>query len=94
MSGVFDLRVRRRVPELMDSPSLDERLHCSALRDLARLNRLSRSARSLWAYLRREPVSTEPLRVLDVACGGGDVVLDLMRLSRASGPRLQVDGCA
>lgn len=89
----LDLHARRRIPELMDDPALEADRHVQALKDLGRLNRLSGSARTFWSHLRREPVSTEPLRVLDVACGGGDVVLDLARLSRASGRPLEADGC-
>lgn len=93
MSGPFDLRTRRRIPEYMDDPSLEEGRHFRALQDLARINRLCRTARAFWVHLRREPVSAEPLRVLDVACGGGDVALALARRSRASSRRLRVDGC-
>ena len=92
MLGALVLHVRRRIPELMDDPSLDEDRHVQALKGLARLNRLSRTARMFWSYLRRQPLS-DPLRVLDVACGGGDVALDLACLSRASGRMARVDGC-
>jgi SAM-dependent methyltransferase len=37
--------------------------------------------------------ATETLRVLDVGCGGGDVVLDLTKLGERSGLQLRVDGC-
>lgn len=93
MPARLDLHARRRTPELMDDPALERDRHVRALKDLARLNHLSGGARTFWSHLRRESVSTEPLRVLDVACGGGDVVLDLARLSRASGRPLEVDGC-
>jgi 2-polyprenyl-3-methyl-5-hydroxy-6-metoxy-1,4-benzoquinol methylase len=33
------------------------------------------------------------VRVLDIACGGGDVVIGLARLARRRGVPLEVDGC-
>lgn len=93
MSVSQDLHTRRRIPELMDNPGLEADRHVLALKELARLNRLSRTARALWTELRSEPASSERLRVLDVACGGGDVALDLARRARSAGRAIQVDGC-
>jgi len=91
--GLPDLRTRHRMPELMDDPRLDDRRHGRALAGLRRLNRLAGTARRLWSELRREPGKADPIRVLDVACGGGDLVLDLARFARASGRGLRCDGC-
>lgn len=94
-----DLKERRRQPELMDDPSLDEERHAEALRALARINRLSRTAEHIWSGLRRTIVELprrerdEPLRVLDLACGGGDVALALDRMARRRGVAFRVDGC-
>lgn len=93
MPASLDLHARRRIPERMDDPGLEANRHVLALSELARLNRLSRTARAFWTELRREPVASTPLRVLDVACGGGDVALDLARLARSAGRAIQVDGC-
>ncbi|MEM9883617.1 MAG: methyltransferase domain-containing protein [Planctomycetota bacterium] len=72
---------RRLVPEVMDDPTLDPQRHADALRGLGRINRLSRSADLLWPALldaaKRQP--DRPLRVLDLACGGGDVTIALAR---------------
>lgn len=83
-----------RLPELMDDPDLPEAEHLKALTALRRINALSFTA----AGLAREvetlagPVSgegptevlTDALTVVDVACGGGDVTLDLAaRLARS-----------
>ena len=71
---------RRRVPELMDDPALDYTQHLFALRGLANLNRWSQAA---WPFV--EPIRRlaadlgRPLRVLDVAAGGGDVPRRLLR---------------
>jgi len=75
-----------RVPEKMDDPDLPESEHRRALRGLARLNRASGGARAIWresrSALDRSP--SRP-RALDVACGGGDVTLDLARRARRAG---------
>lgn len=78
---------RQLVPEVMDDPALDPTLHEAALRGLGRINRLSRSAAMLWpaiaAASARHP--ERPLRVLDLACGGGDVLVQLaQRAARRS----------
>ena len=73
---LVDLSKRRRQPELMDSPELDPAHHAQALRALARINALSLAAGRLWAILRRRSSGSDgPIRVLDVACGGGDVAM-------------------
>ncbi|MEM7625417.1 MAG: methyltransferase domain-containing protein [Planctomycetota bacterium] len=74
---------RRLVPEIMDDPSLDRALHEAALRGLGRINRVSRSAALMWptikAFNTPRRTQAEPLRVLDLACGGGDVLVALAR---------------
>lgn len=69
---------RKLVPEMMDEPDLDAGLHRAALAGLRRINRWSRTDAVLWQCL--QPVaarSNRPLRVLDLACGGGDVLRSL-----------------
>ncbi len=90
-----DTTTRRIEPELMDAPSLPREPHRHALRGLARINAVSRSAAAIWSGLRERLDSRpgRPLRVLDVACGGGDVAVALQRLARRAGVLLQVDGC-
>ena len=72
-----------RVPELMDDPSLDAGEHLEALHALGRINTLSRTAAQLAAGIRRlvgdAAVTPVAVRVVDVACGGGDVTVDLAR---------------
>ena len=89
------LKTRNRRPELMDRPDLDPRLHRQALSGLARINRVSATARQLWPELERlaRGVSGRPVRVLDVACGGGDVAVGLAKLARRRGVRIDVRGC-
>ena len=89
---------RDRRPEVMDQPGLDERLHHQALEGLRRGNLVSNTARVLWRGLEAAGMldSRQPVRVLDVACGGGDVVLGLAQLARRRGiafdaPRLRFE---
>jgi len=79
----------------MDQPDLDAKKHAQALRGLRRINRLSRSGTALWnriAALAPEGSST-PLRVLDVACGGGDNAVTLAGQAQRSGRRVEIEGC-
>lgn len=89
------LRTRRREPELMDQPDLDPAEHERALRALARINCLSGIATALWPPLQQlgRALSPQPVRVFDVASGGGDVALALARRAADCGIALQIDGC-
>ena len=88
---------RQRLPELMDQPGLDPDLHAEALVGLRRINAVSRSAASLFAPVlalaRGLPPDAAPMRLLDVACGGGDNALDLAALAQRHGLALSVEGC-
>ncbi len=90
-----DLSVRLRTPEIMDQPDLDADLHVEALRGLERINVLSRSDAIVWpaiARLARER-SPAPIRVLDLACGGGDVASRLSKRAARARLNIQVEGC-
>lgn len=86
-----DLSRRHLQPELMDQPGLDRAAHDGALAALARINALSGSARILWRELRQQ--GSAPLRVLDVATGGGDVPIRLWHKARRAGLKLTIAGC-
>ncbi|MBL8793716.1 MAG: methyltransferase domain-containing protein [Planctomycetia bacterium] len=89
-----DLRERRREPEIMDEPGLDERAHVGALTALSRINFWSGSAGILWReLLPLLRASTQPFRLLDVATGGGDVPLRLWHRARRAGVTLEIEGC-
>jgi len=86
---------RRLEPEEMDDPALPAEAHHHALRGLARLNRVSGSARIVFAALAdlaRSVPTGETLRVLDLATGGGDVPVALWRMAAARGLRLTITG--
>ena len=64
--------------EIMDDPSLDSEQHHQALHALARIHIISRTAsqvaQSIATLIRSSSLSDDaPLRVLDIACGGGDL---------------------
>lgn len=86
---------RHRQPELMDDPAIDPGEHQRALTGLRRINRVSGAADPLFvriASLARQH-RDRPLRVLDLACGGGDVALALDRRAREAGLNIEIHGC-
>lgn len=89
-----DLALRFRQAELMDDPDLDPDRRAAALRALGRVNRISLAARRVWLEVRRAHASVRrPVRVLDVACGGGDVLIDVARAARRSAVPVELHGC-
>jgi 2-polyprenyl-3-methyl-5-hydroxy-6-metoxy-1,4-benzoquinol methylase len=84
------LAQRERQPEWMDEPDIDPVLHRQALAGLARLNACGRSSGMLFGALRR--FKQQPLRILDVACGGGDVTLKLARRAAREGSHWEFSG--
>jgi len=93
------LRKRHRQPEIMDQPGLEVSLHRQALDSLARINWFSASSTMLWPSIRalcRERLragDSRPVRVLDVATGGGDVPVRIWQRARRHGLALEVAGC-
>ena len=86
---------RRHEAELMDDPALDAESHLAALRGLRRINRITRSAAILWPAIARaaKEISPAPLRMLDLACGGGDNALAIAQIVHRRGLALDVHGC-
>jgi 2-polyprenyl-3-methyl-5-hydroxy-6-metoxy-1,4-benzoquinol methylase len=80
----------------MDEPTLDASEHARALTGLARVNWWSRSAAIVRPDLRRLAVGSSaerPLRILDVACGGGDVTVAVAQSARRDGLPVRVSAC-
>jgi len=89
-----DLTARRLEPELMDSPALDPARHLAALDALARVNAVSLSAGRIWTeVVRLSRRGVEPVRVLDVACGGGDALHAIARRASKHGTKVELLGC-
>jgi len=84
MAFLPDTTRRHVESELMDSPTLGREPHRLALCGLARINAVSRSATAIWSVL---------WRVLDLACGGGDIDVELRRVAGREAIDLEVDGC-
>jgi len=95
MAALADMSDRRLGQELMDQPGLDPHQHISALRSLARLNRLSNCAGILWGPIRSLAATPGhgPVRVLDIATGSGDLPVALARRAAAAGVAVEIDGC-
>jgi 2-polyprenyl-3-methyl-5-hydroxy-6-metoxy-1,4-benzoquinol methylase len=86
--GVGFLTVRKLGPELMDDPSLDRREHRLALTGLARLNRLARVGPMVWRELHKLTAG-DPVSVLDLAAGSGDLAVSLARRAKRAGSAMR-----
>lgn len=89
----LNLASRQLHGELMDDPALDTFSHARALHGLRRINTITNSYRALWNPIRElARKSSRPLRVLDVACGGGDTLLALAKQANREKLRLEFIG--
>jgi len=89
------LRNRDRQPELMDQPGLNAAVHQQALEGLKRVNFFSRTVDAVFRSIREYSVAGNgrPLRVLDIASGGGDVAIEVARRAARHGISMDVTGC-
>ncbi|HEX5514326.1 MAG TPA: methyltransferase domain-containing protein [Gammaproteobacteria bacterium] len=92
---IASLAQRQLEGELMDDPAVDADAHVAALRGLRRINRVSRTAATLWPSIARIAQAHRggALSLLDVATGGGDVPLSLWRRARRHGLALDISAC-
>ena len=72
---------------MMDQPDLDVRSHIPALDALGRANAVSRTAASIWPAVRSAALAApgRALRVLDLAAGGGHVLVALAQRAGRAG---------
>lgn len=86
---------RCREPEIQDQPDLHPERLRHALSGLARLNFLSATARPYFRPLRalQGELRLERLRILDLACGGGDVTIALWQRAMRAGLDWRLAGC-
>ena len=91
----LNLNERQLRPEMMDQPGIDVKLHQTALSALGRVNFLSRIHHCFWPAIQQLAMNqpTREIRVLDVACGGGDVAVRLAEAARSANLRMTIDGC-
>lgn len=89
------LTIRDRQPEVMDQPGLDPREHAKALLGLRRINTISRCSAGLFAPIHALAIhqQQEPLRILELACGGGDTAIDLDRMAKKNGLAFDIHAC-
>lgn len=78
----------------MDQPGLAATAHAAALAGLARLNWASRASKSVWTTIRRvcDTPADRPLRILDLAAGGGDVLRGVVGWAERSGVGVEAVG--
>jgi 2-polyprenyl-3-methyl-5-hydroxy-6-metoxy-1,4-benzoquinol methylase len=93
------MKTRILEPEDMDDPALDPAAHRLALMGLARLNRISFTAISIWHVLERQYLAdrakqkgSESWSVIDIATGGGDLPVWLAKKAKLKGYNWQVAG--
>ncbi|QGQ22413.1 methyltransferase domain-containing protein [Gimesia benthica] len=91
----MNLQIRQREPELMDQPGLSDAEHGSALTGLSRVNWFSRSSSIFWGPLSKlaQTIDQRPVKILDIASGGGDVSIDLAMRARQTGLDIEISGC-
>ncbi len=85
---------RAELTELMDAPCAYEELR-SCLRDLAHVNRLTRAYAPTVQWLcqvARQNDNRRPLHVVDVGCGGGDMLRRIERWAAHAGVALRLTG--
>lgn len=82
----------------MDDPSIDPALHREALAGLAKLNWISRSSQALWAAVKSIAQSekmnrpNKPIRLLDIACGSGDLLIEMAKHAQRDNLPLELHG--
>jgi SAM-dependent methyltransferase len=88
-----DFSQRAQLSELMDEPCSPEVIE-ACLHDLARVNRWFGAYRPLlrWLDEMQPQTGSEPLRILDVACGYGDGLRRIERWARECGISVELTG--
>ena len=89
------LNNRDRQPEVMDQPGLDPKEHAKALMGLRRINAISRCSAGLFRPIEALAITKpeQPIRVLELACGGGDTAIDLALMAKRKGLALDIHAC-
>lgn len=87
----------------MDDPALDDRAHRQALAGLRRINWWSRTDSAVYGALKRllqsqhvlqrSGTADRPLTILDIASGGGDLVIRLAKRLAQDGVFTRIQGC-
>jgi 2-polyprenyl-3-methyl-5-hydroxy-6-metoxy-1,4-benzoquinol methylase len=82
-------------PERMDEPNLDPTEHRRALAGLRRINAWSLTTNYLWRAITHiaSERSIRTIRILDVACGGGDLSVQIAERARRARIEVVMHGC-
>jgi len=85
---------RSEAEEWMDAADAGEPAFAAALRDLGRINRMTLAARPVLDFLDRlvAETGTRSLSVLDVGCGGGDMLFEIDRWAVKRGIAVTLTG--
>lgn len=86
------LAVRSRQEEQMDAPDIDPRVYEAVLADLARVNRLTFTARPTLNYLDRAAGKLKSFALLDVGFGHGDMLRAIGNWARKRGIEARLVG--
>lgn len=87
-----DLSQRLIAQEQMDAPDLPAATYAAVLRDLSRVNRVTMAARPTLGFLGRIARQGEPLRILDIGYGSGDMLRTIAKWSTRRGIRAELTG--
>lgn len=79
------LAQRSRACEQMDAEDLDAGVYAEVLRDLAKVNRWTFTARPTLSFLKRAVADGRPFRLLDVGFGDGDILRSIARWAHRRG---------
>jgi SAM-dependent methyltransferase len=69
-----DLAIRSTLPEMMDDPSAPQEQVCRALNELETINRWLGGYNVILDALDKMSAARSPLTIMDIGCGGGDVL--------------------
>lgn len=86
------LAVRAKAEELMDADDLPADTYAAVVADLAKVNGVTMAARPTLAFLDRIATPDEPLRILDVGFGDGDMLRRIARWGQRRGVPVELVG--
>jgi 2-polyprenyl-3-methyl-5-hydroxy-6-metoxy-1,4-benzoquinol methylase len=92
---MMDLSVRSELPEEMDAASTDSATYAICLRDLASVNKVTFTHRPVLQWLKAAAASLpegRSIRLLDVACGHGDLLRAMARWAEKNKIVLRLEG--
>ena len=86
------LAVRAQAEELMDADDLPVETYTDVVGDLAQVNRVTMAARPTLGFLDRAIGEAQPLRLLDVGFGDGDMLRTIARWAKRRGVEAELVG--